>query len=140
MKFHLPAPRRIFKSSTFILPIFLLVACHASTPTPDAAAIKTSNSPLTCNAGADCDVKWGRALRWVLNNSKYKIENQSDAMIATAEPMAGSSVAAYVITKVAIGGGRFSIEFRADCPALMFGCEPPVEASKVSFVKYVLGV
>ena len=94
--------------------------------------------PVTCTAGEDCEVKWGRALQWVLDNSAYKLQTQSDALLSTFGPFPNDPRPAYSISKVATGGGNYVIDFRGGCDNI-FGCQPTLLEGKASFVGAVMG-
>jgi hypothetical protein len=111
-----------------------LAACQSTTPEQKTAAAR----PVTCTPGADCDARWGRALRWVLDNSRYRIQTQSDTVIATMGPMQNDTSPAFVITKQRALNGFYVIDFHAACDTV-FGCTPTVIESKASFVTFVMG-
>ncbi|HLG85683.1 MAG TPA: hypothetical protein VKZ79_00635 [Alphaproteobacteria bacterium] len=110
----------------------------ARQPEQQAAVQAQAARPVVCSTGGDCEVKWGRALQWVLNNSAYKVQSQSDAMISTMGPLPDDPRPAYTITKMAQGNGTYLIDFRAGCDNI-FGCVPNLMVAKADFVVAVMG-
>lgn len=114
--------------------IFLLSACATSTRQVqwnlDAA------QPLTCSKGPDCEAKWDRALIWVQNNAKSKIQIANETIITTNFP-SDTSYAVFSITKTEKDTGIYAINFRASCSAIM-GCAPTILELKASFANYVM--
>jgi hypothetical protein len=115
----------------------LLAGCATVSPEQQAALSAEASRPVTCTAGPDCEVKWGRALKWVLDNSSYRVQSQSDVMISTMGPLPNDPRPAFTITKMATGGGAYVIDFRAGCDN-MFGCIPSLVEAKASFVRTVM--
>lgn len=93
--------------------------------------------PVTCDSPDDCEVKWGRALQWVLNNSAYKIQTQTDMMISTYGPEANSPLPAFTVNRVPKGGGVYEFNWRAACNN-MFGCSPNLTLAKAAFVRAIM--
>lgn len=88
--------------------------------------------PITCTAGLDCEVKWGKAVTWLNQNSAYRIAQQTDMLISTMGPSANSPQAAFTATKTARPDGTYVIELNGGCDNL-FGCTPSITNSKASF-------
>lgn len=92
---------------------------------------------VTCVGADDCDVKWGRAVQYVLDHGAYRIQLQTDAMIQTAGPTPNSPDLAIVINRIPLGEGRQRFELRGGCDN-MFGCSPSVDYAKAFFVRAVM--
>lgn len=118
--------------------IATLTACAPMTPYQQSIIDAEANAPLTCTKGDDCEIKWGRALQWILSNSAYKIRSQSDSLIATEGPLPDALDYGFVVSKVAQGNGLYLIEFDGGCGNI-FGCRIPFGIVKLSFVRYVRG-
>ena len=117
----------------------LCVACSSITPEQRTELRTEASRPVQCRAGEDCAVKWGRALQWVRDHSAYRLDQSSDMVISTKGPLAYSGTPAFTITKVAKGGGIYTIEYRAGCYT-PDGCHPDMLLSlKASFIGYVNG-
>lgn len=96
-----------------------------------------ANKPVYCEGGDDCEIKWGRAITWVLQNSYWKIKVQSDSLITTEGPL-NTVYAAYQVQKVPLGNNKYLIDMRLGC-GNPFGCVPSVLELKASFVQFVAG-
>lgn len=114
-----------------------LSACATSTPQQKAKWELDASRPVTCLQGPDCEAKWGRALIWVQDHSRWKLRIANDTLITTEGPF-DSTDAAYSITKVLTGKGTYSIVFRAGC-GNVFGCVPSILELQASFVNFVMG-
>jgi len=118
--------------------LLALAACVTMTPAEQAALQEQAARPVTCSGSDDCEVKWGRAIQWVLSNSQYRIQVQTDQLIQTAGPTPDSPVPAFVISRVAMGGGNYSFSLQGGCDN-PFGCVPSLLESQASFVDAVMG-
>ena len=74
----------------------------------------------TCAGDEDCAVKWGRAVRWVLDRNG-RIADQTDNRIATA-PIEQTGENYYQVTKIPDGAGRYTFDMRIEC-ANAFSCK-----------------
>lgn len=124
---------------SILLSVLGLGSC-ATTLSPEALAIQQEQAarPVLCQGADDCEVKWGRAVRWVLDNSAYRIQVQTADIIQTAGPLPNDPRSAYVVSRVALGGGRFQFEIRSGCDN-MFGCFPTDLEARAGFSTAVLG-
>lgn len=115
----------------------LLSGC-ASAPSPaeDAAMRKDAVRDVSCAGQNECAVKWGRAVQWVLDNSAFRIQIQTDNLIQTAGPLPDQVELAVVVSKVPLGNDRYRFELRGGCNN-MFGCSPSLDYAKAYFVRQV---
>jgi hypothetical protein len=99
---------------------------------------EVANTPIICTRGDDCEVKWGRALTWVTQNSYYKIRNSTDSLITTESGIVddGDTHASYSILKTAQGDGEYLIDFQAGYNN-MFACTPSINKLRDSFFSAV---
>jgi hypothetical protein len=125
------------KSRTILFVVFSLVlgGCATMSTSDKAYYQRVANSPIYCTDAEDCEVKWGRAILWVSQNSHWKIRNQSDWLITTEGPF-DTVHAAYSINKVPLGNGKYQIMMQAGCGNL-FGCVPSILQLKADFVLFV---
>lgn len=93
---------------------------------------------IICSKGEECEVRWGRSVAWVSQNSYWKMRNQTDALIETEGPLDSPNLA-YSITKTPLGGGKYEIGFSAGC-GNMFGCVPDAYDAREDFTTFVLAV
>lgn len=116
--------------------IFILSSgCATMSATDKAYYQGAANSPIYCSGTDDCEVKWGRAILWVSQNSHWKIRNQTDNLITTEGPF-DTVYAAYSINKVPLGKGKYQILMRAGC-GNPFGCVPSILQLKADFITFV---
>ena len=106
-------------------------------PTQEAALRAQAARPVTCNAGQDCGLKWGRAIQWAGTHS-YRILSSTFSHIQTEESSKNRSKPVFTITRVANPDGGYTIEFDGKCHG-WFGCVPTVLEEKASFAQYVMG-
>jgi hypothetical protein len=117
----------------------LVAGCATTTSDEEMAyAQERATHPPVCETTAQCDEMWSRALRWVVDNSEYRVQLQTDALIQTYGPTPNSSYPAYLISKDAIGSGVYQISFRAGCDN-MFGCNPDTTMAHAAFNIVVSG-
>jgi hypothetical protein len=103
------------------------------------ASVAEPPKPITCHSGRDCDAKWSRAVAWITEHSKNKVEMNSESLIQTSGPSAfeTDSSPAYKITKVASGTDEYTIEFEGGCESI-FGCTPTVPTARADFTQFIL--
>ena len=86
----------------------------------------SSESPV-CES-EKCNYMWEAAQVWVSNNSRYKIQLATSALISTYNSTNQSTDLAFRVTKEPIGGGKYKIVMMANCDNWI-GCMPkPQEA------------
>lgn len=96
---------------------------------------KKANAPISCTAGADCELKWSRVTMWLLDNSEWKMRNVTDTLITTEGPM-DTMKPAFQVTKMPSGDGKtYRIAMRAQCGA--GECEKMIRNLRASFYDYV---
>ncbi|MBI1179136.1 MAG: hypothetical protein GC201_01165 [Alphaproteobacteria bacterium] len=103
-----------------------------------AAQVEIANRPIICDGQEQCEIMWSRAIQWVKNNCAYRFQTVSDDLIQTAGPNPYSIEPAFVVNKLALGGGKYQIEFDGGCDN-MFGCSPTILEAKSKFVMYLMG-
>lgn len=120
--------------------VAIIMSACATAPSAEqlAADQAAAAKPVICQGPEDCEVKWGRATKWVLDNSEFRLRTQNDSVLETFGPLPNDPTLAVAISKVAKGSGAYEFDFRAGC-ANMFGCHPSETAAKASFVRAVMG-
>jgi hypothetical protein len=121
----------------FAAAVLTLAGCATTTPEQQAAINAQAARTVSCSGQDDCAVKWGRAVKWILDNSAFKIQTQSDTMISTMGPLPNDPTPTFTVTKIAEGNGAYEFDFRAWCDN-MFGCVPTNARSKAGFVMAVM--
>lgn len=90
----------------------------------------------TCSSDKECLNKWEAAQFWVSNNSGYKIQTATSAIIETYNATGGSVALAMKVLKEPLGNGQYRMVMSARCDN-MFGCQvEPLQAIQ-NFNDYV---
>ena len=108
----------------------LLTACGSM------AHVEVPARPITCRVGPDCDVKWSRAVAWVANNSRWKIQTQTDLLVQTYNSADGSQSPSFTVSRAASGDGLYEISLNGACDNL-FGCNPTIPEARTKFAEFV---
>lgn len=120
---------------SIILIAVMLKACATMTPLQQAYLSQLANTPIYCQGGEDCEVKWGRAILWITQNAYWKIRVQTDNLITTEGPL-DAVYAAYQVQKIPLGSNEYQIVMSLGC-GNPFGCVPSLLELKASFVQFV---
>src|SRR6266705_515726 len=120
-----------------IVMVLLSTGCSTMTPQQLSDLQAQANRPVFCIGPDDCQVKWSRALQWVKENSRYKLERVRSYLISTRGPFLLAPWPAYTITQFDQGGGRLEFDFAVGC-YYIFGCTPSLLEAKASFVNFVM--
>ena len=115
--------------------VLALSGCAA--PEPPFTATELANfEPVECNTPARCTALWQRAQLWVVNFADFKIQINTDVVIQTFNPPEHSVRSGITITREPLGGDRYRINFRAQCPN-QFGCRPGEMRLRARFNEYL---
>jgi hypothetical protein len=119
--------------------LVVLAGCTIDPQEGSTQASASPPAPVTCQAGADCDAKWSRAIEWIKKNSAWKIQRQTDVLIQTYNSINDSSSPGFKVTKVAASQpGTYEMDFTGKC-SNMWGCTPTVAAARAHFADFVTG-
>lgn len=118
-----------------LIGLVLVIGCAGMTPQQQETYSSTANTPLYCQGGEDCEVKWGAALQWILQNSYWKVRTQSESLIQTEGPL-DTVYLAYQVQKIPIGNNRYEITMNLGC-GNPFTCVPNPLQAKADFVSFV---
>jgi hypothetical protein len=111
---------------------------------PLAGCVSTAAQPeepipaITCKQGADCDLKWSRAITWVSENAAYKIQTQTDSLIQTFGPLDYQTGLAITVNRLMLKPGVYEIDARMGC-ANSIGCFPEPHAALRKFAAFLNG-
>jgi hypothetical protein len=131
-------PEMSHESSSRLL-LFAAVALSASCSQvrfSEPAANPESAEPVLCASKAQCDVYWQRAQAWVANNSQYRLQTTTDAVIETDGPVSTRTALAFRITKVPdnVGGARI---YAVSACGNLLGCSPTPTEAVAAFKRFV---
>jgi hypothetical protein len=113
----------------------LFGACSCSEKAHDLSVNLSKPDQIRCQAGPDCNLKWERAYKWVVENSGLKLKTKTDGLIKTADGEERTLV--ITITKNATTqSGTYEIDFIGKCPS-MLSCIPSAPDSRTRFANFV---
>lgn len=115
------------KSFTTIFFSLFLFGCAASTPLTSEQ--KQAMVAPTCT-GDQCTRMWQAAQVWIVKNSAFKIQLVNDTIIQTYSATNYTTDIAYVVTKMPLAAGGYSINMSANCDNL-FGCQPETPSQAI---------
>jgi hypothetical protein len=115
----------------------LFGACSCSGVTGGLGVSEPKPEPIRCQAGTDCNLKWERAYKWVVESSGLKLKTKTDDLIKTVEPPKESRTLVVTISKNPTSqSGIYEIDFIGGCASAL-SCIPSVAESRTSFANFV---
>lgn len=123
------------KRAVVLLAVVALAGCAQG---PRIQDNPEAMEPLVCANKTQCDAWWQRSQSWVAQNSYWKIQTASDAVIQTYGPGQSRVEMAYNITRSPNADGSARITISAACDNI-FGCTPKLLDAVLSFKRYVKG-
>ncbi len=78
---------------------------------------------FVCSSTTNCNAEWSRALAWVVQNSYFRIQIQTDNLIQTYGPINADLNPAFEINRTSNSDGSGTITFLSGC-GNEFGCNP----------------
>lgn len=106
----------ITRSCTLILAVLTLASCATGGGTALTQSAQYERTIPICVNDADCAKKMAAAKRWVVTNTGYALDVDTDAVIATGG-WGRPDITAVRVEKSAIGGGRHWILVELNCAA-----------------------
>ena len=102
----------------------------------EPAANPEAAEPVLCASKAQCEIYWQRAQAWVANNSPYRLQTVTDAVIETDGPAPAQTRPAFRITKVPDNTGGARIYAVAAC-SNVYVCSPTPTDAIAAFKRFV---
>ena len=112
----------------------LFGACSCSELAGDLGVSKPEQ--IRCQAGADCDLKWDRAYKWLVENSGLKLKTKTDGLIKT-EAGEDRTLVVTITKNPTSQSGTYEIDFIGKCPSI-WSCVPSAAESRTRFANFVL--
>jgi len=112
----------------------LFGACSCSELAGDLGVSKPEQ--IRCQAGADCDLKWDRAYKWLVENSGLKLKTKTDGLIKT-EAGEDRTLVVTITKNPTSQSGTYEIDFIGKCPSIL-SCVPSAAESRARFANFVL--
>jgi hypothetical protein len=97
-----------------------------------AKALAKATPIARCTVGVDCDAKWKRARKWVLNNSRFTLVLDTDQAILTHPAIYANTDASYAVVLDPPENGIRAIRFRAWCGNWV-ACIPSPQSLRIMF-------
>lgn len=95
-----------------------LAGCGLPAKAPSSmtsAEVAEYNTPIDCDGAEECGLLWRRAQAWVVQNSGFKIQIATDAIVETYNPPTYSTRWAFRITRTPITKTRERIQVEPNC-------------------------
>lgn len=102
----------------------------------EPAANPEAAEPVLCATASQCEIYWQRAQAWVANNSPYRLQTVTDAVIETDGPTPTQTRLAFRITKVPDNTGGARIYAVAAC-SNVYACSPTPTEAIAAFKRFV---
>lgn len=116
----------------------MLFGCAAS-PELQATQAELRRTIPTCSGTEDCNAKWEAAQLWVVKNSGWKIQYQSNVLIETYNATGSSPRIAVRVTKEPMGGGKYQLIVNVWCDNI-FGCQPNAWDAALDFNRQISAI
>ncbi len=96
-----------------------------------ARAYKVAQTQIYCDAGEDCEIKWGRAVYYASKYNRCGIQTPTDTLITSVGSRPGSRrcfgpykpAVMYHISKLPMGKGKYEIRADVRCGGSVQDCE-----------------
>ena len=108
--------------------------CGCSEIAGDFGASKPEQ--IRCQAGPDCDSKWERAYKWVVENSGLKLKTKTDGLIKTETGGEERTLVVTITKNPTPQSGTYEIDFIGRCPSLL-SCVPSAQETRTKFANFV---
>ena len=118
-----------------LIAVVLFGACSCSEMAGDFGVSKSEQ--ISCQAGPDCDLKWERAYKWVVENSGLKLKTKTDGLIKTEADGENRTLVVTITKNPTPQLGTYEIDFIGKCLSI-WSCVPSVAESRTKFVNFVL--
>jgi hypothetical protein len=119
-----------------LIAVVLFGACSCS----EVAGVNLSRpEQIRCQAGPDCDLKWERAYKWVVENSDLKLKTKTDGLIKTEADRENRTLVVTITKNPTLQSGTYEIDFIGNCPSLL-SCVPSAAESRTRFANFVSAV
>lgn len=83
-------------------------------PIDDEAAAVITHERVICTSDSDCAVKWSSAVNWVVRQSHWKVQTQSDTLLETYGP-GDTRYPSFILTKQLQPHGAAMLTLEANC-------------------------
>lgn len=118
-----------------MIELALFMALQSQVPDEWAARMVRRARPVaSCHVGPDCDARWARARRWVIENSQFGVANETADQIVTFGSGYTDVRVSFAVALGPVNGQTRSILFRAWC-GNWIACRPSVASVRRLFIQ-----
>jgi len=117
-----------------LIAVVLFGACSCSEVAADFGVSKPEQ--IRCQAGPDCDLKWERAYKWVVENSGLKLKTKTDGLIKTEADGENRTLVVTITKNPTPQSSTYEIDFIGKCSSSL-SCVPSAAESRTSFANFV---
>ena len=117
-----------------LIAVVLFGACSCSEVAGDFGVSKSEQ--ISCQAGPECDLKWERAYKWVVENSGLKLKTKTDGLIKTEVDGENRTLVVTITKNPTPQLGTYEIDFIGKCPSLL-SYVPSAAESRTRFANFV---
>jgi len=117
-----------------LIAVVLFGACSCSEVAGDFGVSKSEQ--ISCQAGPDCDLKWERAYKWVVEDSGLKLKTKTGGLIKTEADGEDRTLVVTITKNPTPQLGTYEIGFIGKCPSLL-SCVPSAAESRTRFANFV---
>jgi hypothetical protein len=117
-----------------LIAVMLFGACGCSEVAGDFGVSKPQQ--ISCQAGPDCDLKWERAYKRVVENSGLKLKTKTDGLIKTEADGEDRTLVVTITKNPTTQSGTYEIDFIGKCSSLL-SCVPSAAESRTRFANFV---
>jgi hypothetical protein len=96
----------------------------------------SKSEQISCQKGPDCDLKWERAYKWVVENSGLKLKTKTDGLIKTEEDGENRTLVVTITKNATPQSGTYEIDFIGKCPSIL-SCIPSAAESRTRFANFI---
>lgn len=127
---------KLFKMALIAMSAIIVAGCATDSPERQAKLAELQRTIPTCSSTEECNEKWEAAQLWVVKNSGWKIQIQSNVLIETYNSINHSPNIAVRVTKEPIGGGKYNLLVRVWCDNAFY-CNPNTIDAALDFNRTV---
>ena len=114
----------------------LFGACSCSEKAHDLSVNLSKPDQIRCQAGPDCNLKWERAYKWVVENSGLKLKTKTDGLIKTEADKEERTLVVTITKNATPQSGTYEIDFIGKCASIL-SCVPSAAESRTRFANFV---
>jgi hypothetical protein len=120
-----------------LIAVVFFGACSCSEVAGGLGGNLSKPEQIRCQAGPDCDLKWERAYKWVVENSGLKLKTKTDGLIKTEADRSDRTLVVIITKNPTPQSGTYEIDFIGKCPSVL-SCVPSAAESRTRFANFVL--